>query len=189
MKHVVPLTVRDLDRDLVVRTLKKHRCIIFKAADALGVPAYDLRRLICREPDLMHFATAERELIVERAVANLIEALHDPEDPHRRDMMTRFVLNSPMAADRGFTQRETKAGIAEAEKVCRVVYGWAGDPGFGPPARDIMVENVQRARECASGSIEQPSGLRLTARFSCLRHIPSRDAWSIRLATPHKSSN
>ena len=64
--------------------------------------------------------------------------------------MTRFVLNSPMAADRGFTQRETKAGIAEAEKVCRVVYGWAGDPGFGPPARDIMVENVQRARECAS---------------------------------------
>jgi hypothetical protein len=149
--------VKELDRALVVRTLKANRGIIFKAAKALGVPSHDLRRLTFREPDLIALAREEDYLIVDRARMNPIEALHDPDDYDRRDKMTRFVLSSPIAIGTGFSQREPKDYGKEPEKKVNIVFGWSGLPGFGPPEPDVMVEEALRARKQKKDVVEQPA--------------------------------
>jgi hypothetical protein len=40
--------------------------------------------------------------MLDQAVSNVWDALLDMDDASRRDTMTRFVLSSSMAADRGF---------------------------------------------------------------------------------------
>jgi hypothetical protein len=124
MKYVKPPTVRDLDRQLVINMLIEHRCIIYKAADALGVPSHDLRRLVYREPELMFVAREAKEQLCDRAEEIVYEALYDGDDAQRRDVMARFVLQSELARNRGFSPRAMRPKFVQQSAV---IVGWATD--------------------------------------------------------------
>jgi hypothetical protein len=126
MKYVRPPTVRDLDRQLVVRVLIENHCNVTKAAKALGVPSYDLRRLTYLEPSLIDLVLEEKEQWLDQAEANIREALFDTTDKQRQFSAACFVLNAPFAADRGFSRRYSKASRNYTGNTHMVV-GWPAE--------------------------------------------------------------
>jgi hypothetical protein len=102
----------NLDPAVVVDVLARHHCNVFEAALDLGVPSADLRRLIWANPALQDAAFEQIERRLDRAEANVHEALHS-EDSRRRDAASFFVLrNTARARRRGWV---TSAASASAE--------------------------------------------------------------------------
>jgi hypothetical protein len=105
----VPTTVADLDHDVVAQALARHSCNVTDAAADLCVPASDLRRLMWANPRLQDAAFEQVEARLDRAEANIAEALHS-EDSCRRDAASFFVIrNSARARKRGWITTSTSA--------------------------------------------------------------------------------
>jgi hypothetical protein len=104
-----PATVSNLDHALVAEVLARHACNVTVAATDLGVPPSDLRRLLWANPALQDAAFEVVEARLDKAEANIHEALHS-EDPRRRDAASFFALrNSVRARRRGWITSSTSA--------------------------------------------------------------------------------
>jgi hypothetical protein len=105
----VPATVASLDHDLIAEALARHSCNVSSAAAELGVRPSDLRRLIWANPGLQDAAFEQVEARLDKAEANIFEALHS-QDSRRRDAASFFVLrNSARATKRGWITTSTSA--------------------------------------------------------------------------------
>jgi hypothetical protein len=105
----LPATVFGLHRALVAEVLARHACNVTGAAAELGVPPSDLRRLLWANPTLQGAAFEVVEARLDKAEANIHEALHS-EDLRRRDSASFFVLrNSVRARRRGWITSSTSA--------------------------------------------------------------------------------
>lgn len=92
----VPDSCADLCPAKVERTLEKHFGNICAAARELGVPGPDLRRLTWAQPSLLENALEEHELVVQRAMGVVIQALDSP-DPQRRQWASDKIMSSYLA--------------------------------------------------------------------------------------------
>jgi hypothetical protein len=98
-KPVVPATVADLDHTAVVDALARHGCNVTDAAQDLGVPASDLRRMMWANSSLQDQAFETVEARLDKAEKNIAEAL-DSDDSRRRDAASFFVLRNTARAKR-----------------------------------------------------------------------------------------
>src|SRR6478735_130156 len=92
----VPETVAHLDVELIAAALIRHDANVRNAAQALGVPSGDLRKLVLVDQRLADAALEAVELRLDDAEANLHEALHS-DDPRRRDAVSMFMLRTRIA--------------------------------------------------------------------------------------------
>jgi hypothetical protein len=98
-----------LDPDVVVEVLSRHGVNVSEAASELGVASGDLRRLLWARPQLADAAVEIEERRLDKAEANIFEALHS-EDPRRRDAASMFTIrNSHRARRRGWITTSTSA--------------------------------------------------------------------------------
>jgi hypothetical protein len=110
-KPQVPDTVKHLNADVVVEVLSRHAINVSEAARELGVASADLRRLLWARPNLTEAAVEMEERRLDKAEANIFEALHS-EDPRRRDAASMFTIrNSHRARRRGWIT--TSTSVAE----------------------------------------------------------------------------
>jgi hypothetical protein len=108
-KPNVSATVANLDLNAVAEVLSRHSCSVSDAAADLGVPASDLRRLMWANPQLQDAAFEQVEARLDKAEANIHEALHS-EDSRRRDAASFFVIrNTHRARRRGWVTSSTTA--------------------------------------------------------------------------------
>jgi hypothetical protein len=106
-KPNIPATVANLDLGVVVEVLARHACNVTDAAAELGVPSSDLRRLLWANPTLQDGAFEVVEARLDKAEANIAEALHS-DDSRRRDAASFFVIrNSLRARRRGWITTST----------------------------------------------------------------------------------
>jgi hypothetical protein len=89
----VPATVASLDLDAVAQARARHSCNVTNAAADLGVPPSALRRLMWANPELQDAAFEQVEARLDKAEANIAEALHS-EDSRRRDAASFFVIRN-----------------------------------------------------------------------------------------------
>ena len=101
----IPESVAHLDIEIVAAALICNDANIRNAANALGVPSGDLRKLVLLDQRLADAALEAVELRLDDAEANLSEALRCG-DPRRRDSVSMFMLRN--------TQRASKRGYAVA---------------------------------------------------------------------------
>ena len=106
----VPESVAHLDVEIVSAALIRHDANVRNAAQALGVPSRDLRKLVLIDQRLADAALEAVELRLDDAEANLSEALRCG-DPRRRDAVSMFMLRN--------TQRASKRGYAVAASAVR----------------------------------------------------------------------
>jgi hypothetical protein len=98
-KPTVPATVANLDHAVVVEVLARHAANVTTASAELNVPASDLRRLLWANTQLQDQALEAVEARLDKAEANIHEALHS-EDSRRRDAASFFVLRNTARAKR-----------------------------------------------------------------------------------------
>jgi hypothetical protein len=89
----VPESVAHLDVEIVSAALIRHDANVRNAAQALGVPSRDLRKLVLIDQRLADAALEAVELRLDDAEANLSEALRCG-DPRRRDAVSMFMLRN-----------------------------------------------------------------------------------------------
>jgi hypothetical protein len=136
----VPATVASLDLNLVGQVLARHSCNVSDAAAELGVQPSELRRLMWANPGLQDAAFERVEARLDKAEANIFEALHS-EDSRRRDAASFFVIrNSSRARRRGWitaasSAAEVSVGICDnGPRVLR--FRWTTDADDMPDAAD-----------------------------------------------------
>jgi hypothetical protein len=125
-------TVADLDPAIVAAALARHGCNVTDAAEDLGVPASDLRRLLWANPQLQDQAFETVEARLDAAEKNIAEALAS-EDRRRRDAASFFVLrNTARARRRGWlTSASASVDVnVQANKTVNYTFRWrnADDP-------------------------------------------------------------
>ena len=135
-KVKVPDSCVDLCPAKVERTLEKHFGDICKAARELGVPGPDLRRLTWAQPSLYTNALEEHELVVQRAVGELIRALDSPND-RRREWAAEKILSSYLARDHLFAPARRGRARAQTSEPASIVLKWADADAVTPPAEPI----------------------------------------------------
>jgi hypothetical protein len=109
-KPVVPATVANLDHAIVVEILGRNGCNITVASQELGVPASDLRRLLWANAQLQDQALEAVEARLDKAEANIHEALHS-DDSRRRDAASFFVVRNTGRAKRRGWITSASAGV------------------------------------------------------------------------------
>ena len=114
LRTKIPDSCADLCPAKVERTLEKHFSDIYAAARELGVPGPDLRRLTWAQPSLLENALEEHELVVQRAMGEVIRALHS-DDPRRRMWGAEKVLSSYAARDHPFAPARSGVSVSVSE--------------------------------------------------------------------------
>jgi hypothetical protein len=150
----VPTTVADLDHNEVADALARHSCNVTEAAAELGVRPSDLRRLIWANPGLQDAAFEQVETRLDKAEANIAEALHSA-DSRRRDAASFFVIrNSARARKRGWITTATSAAevsVSMSENGPRVLrFRWttdADDVRDVDDAEDVVLRDDRRLIE------------------------------------------
>jgi hypothetical protein len=147
-KPSVPATVADLDPNMVAEALARHSCNISDAAADLGVPPSDLRRLMWANPGLQDAAFEQVEARLDKAEANIHEALHS-EDSRRRDAASFFVVrNSHRARRRGWITTSTTAAelsiSANANGPREITFRWRTRE---EDERDAEANEAERLRD------------------------------------------
>lgn len=126
-------TVAELDHAIVIATLSRHSCNVSDAAKELNVSASDLRRLILANPKLQDEAFEAVEARLDKAEANVHEALYS-DDSRRRDAASFFVLrNTARAKRRGWIVSPSagvEASVAMAPRT--VTFRWRRDDDPDP---------------------------------------------------------
>jgi hypothetical protein len=136
----IPDSCADLCPAKVERTLKKHFGDIYAAARELGVPGPDLRRLTWAQPSLYKNALEEMELVVQRAMGEVIRAL-DSDDWRRRAWASEKILSSYMARNDPFAPARRGAETRTAAPG-PVSFRWAHADAVTPPAAESAVPPI-----------------------------------------------
>jgi hypothetical protein len=142
----VPVPVANLDLAVVVEVLARHACNVTDAAQDLGVPPSDLRRLMWSNPKLQDDAFEIVEARLDTAEKNIAEALRS-EDSRRRDAASFFVLrNTARAKRRGWIT----SSVASVDMTVnanlpprQIVYRWRSDDD---DKRDAEAAEIERLR-------------------------------------------
>jgi hypothetical protein len=109
-----------------------------KAAKALGVPPDDFLELAMVHPALIKISFMADMHMIDDAISNVREAINDPTDAARRDSMTKFLLQTPLASYRGFSSREVRGElVATASEKQPTVFCWIDDI-LDPVEREAM---------------------------------------------------
>jgi hypothetical protein len=137
-------TAADLDASIVAAALARHSCNVTDAAQDLGVPASDLRRLLWSNPQLQDQAFETVEARLDLAEKNIAEALSS-DDSRRRDAASFFVVrNTARAKRRGWiTSASASVDVnVQANKTVHYTFRWrtADDP-------DPTVDETGRPRD------------------------------------------
>jgi hypothetical protein len=114
LRTKIPDSCADLCPAKVERVLEKHFGNIYTAACELGVPGPDLRRLTWAQPSLLENALEEHELVVQRAMGVVIQALDSP-DPQRRQWASDKIMSSYLA--RGHPLAPARRGVSASAGV------------------------------------------------------------------------
>jgi hypothetical protein len=126
-------TVAELDHATVIATLSRHSCNVTEAAKELNVSASDLRRLILAHPQMQDQAFEAVEARLDKAEANIHEALYS-DDSRRRDAASFFVLrNTARAKKRGWIVSASggvEASVAVAPRT--ITFRWRTDDDPDP---------------------------------------------------------
>ena len=125
----VPDSCANLCPAKVERMLEKHFGNIYAAARELGVPGPDLRRLTWAQPTLLENALEERELVIQRALGVVIQAVYS-DDPRRQHWGADKILSSWLARDHLLAP--VRCGAAAPMSTGSVVFRW------GAPAEPIQ---------------------------------------------------
>jgi hypothetical protein len=129
----VPDSCADLCPAKVERTLEKYFGDITAAARELGVPGPDLRRLTWAQPSLLENALEEQELVVQRAMGEVIRALYS-DDPRRRMWAADKIMSSYLARNHPFAPARRGAETRAAAVPGSISFRWAGAGAVTPPA-------------------------------------------------------
>jgi hypothetical protein len=117
---------------------------IKEAAGLLKVPSARLRNFIKGSPYLQAEVQESKEIMVDIAESNVVEALSDKDDVGRRDSMTRFVLQS-QGRSRGWgTGANSGLNINAGGAKGRVVISWENGDSFEP--EEPRVINAQAGK-------------------------------------------
>jgi hypothetical protein len=122
----LPESVRDLERDHVVKTLTACNVNITAAARKLDVPSADLRRLLYAAPELLSLAVEKEERRLDRA-EEILERELQSDDPRYSAAAAFFVLrNAKRASDRGWRQPDApvSASVTVDAGSRRLVFRW-----------------------------------------------------------------
>jgi hypothetical protein len=126
-----------------VRTaLWLERGNVTNSALRLKVTSARLRRFIDSSPRLQAEQREAREQLLDRAEEIVHEALNDPADPGRRDGMTKFLLNSAMAKQRGYgSGPSTQVNVKNTGPM---IIGWLTEEKAmpGDTARDVTPQEA-----------------------------------------------
>jgi hypothetical protein len=143
----VPATVANLDLAVVVEVLARHACNVTDAAQDLGVPPSDLRRLMWSNPKLQDEAFEVVEARLDTAEKNIAEALKS-EDSRRRDAASFFVLRNTARAKRRGWITSSVASIDMTVNANlpprRIVFRWRNEDD---DKRDAEVAEAERLRD------------------------------------------
>jgi hypothetical protein len=137
-KSKIPDSVKHLDDNVVVEVLSRHAINVTDAAAELGVGSADLRRLLYARPQLTDAAVEMEERRLDKAEANILEALHS-DDSRRRDAASFFTLrNSARAKRRGWITSSSSSvdlNVNVDNSARTITYRWRqeGDPDPNAP--------------------------------------------------------
>jgi hypothetical protein len=164
----IPESLAHLDIEIVAAALIRNDANVGKAAQALGVPSGDLRKLVLVDQRLADAALEAVELRLDGAEANLCEALHCG-DPRRRDAVSMFLLrNTQRASKRGYAVAASAASLeAGHEPAQTIVVRWgSNDPA---PEMDVIERDGKqisvprydngRGDGCLEGEVATPAVL------------------------------
>jgi hypothetical protein len=144
---VIPATVADLDLPLVAEAFARHAGNVTDAAQDLGVPASDLRRLLWSNPQLQDQAFETVEARLDTAEKNIHEALAS-EDSRRRDAASFFVLRNTARAKRRGWIVSASGGVDVTINANlpprQIVYRWRTDDD---DKRDAETAERERLRD------------------------------------------
>jgi hypothetical protein len=136
---VISDSVKYLDAEVVVEILSRHGVNVTEAADELGVPSADLRRLLWARPQLTDAAVELEERRLDLAEKNIFEALKS-DDPRRRDAASMFTIrNSHRARRRGWITTSTSAAelsLSATNQSRTLTFRWRNDSDPDPHAAD-----------------------------------------------------
>jgi hypothetical protein len=134
LRTKIPDSCADLCPAKVERMLEKHFGDIYAAARELGVPGSDLRRLTWAQPSLYKNALEEHELVVQRAMGEVFQAL-DSDDPRRRMSAAEKIMSSYLARNHPFAA--ARRGVeARTAAPAPVSFRWADADAVTPPAAE-----------------------------------------------------
>ena len=119
----IPDSCADLCPAKVERVLEKHFGHIPAAARELGVSGPDLRRLTWAQPDLYKNALEELELVVQRAMGEVIRAL-DSDDWRRRAWAADKIMSSWLARDHPFAPARRGAARVGDSSPREITFRW-----------------------------------------------------------------
>jgi hypothetical protein len=125
--HVrTPDSLRHLHISVIGRALVECDGNVSKAADKLGVPSADLRRMTRTRRELVELIDEIEECFLDRCEAKLHEALYS-DDWRRADPMARFILSHHrLAFERGYcSPANVSVNVAANVAVAPTVYRWA----------------------------------------------------------------
>jgi hypothetical protein len=142
-----PATVASLDLNVVVEILSRCGCNVTDAAQDLGVPPSDLRRLLWANPKLQDEAFEVVEARLDLAEKNIAEALNS-DDSRRRDAASFFVVrNSVRAKRRGWVTSSSASvdlSINANLPQRQIIYRWRNDDD---DKRDAERAEAERLRD------------------------------------------
>jgi hypothetical protein len=148
----IPDSCADLCPAKVERTLKKHFGDIYAAARELGVPGPDLRRLTWAQPSLYKNALEEMELVVQRAMGEVIRAL-DSDDWRRRAWAADKIMSSwlardhPLAPARGVNGTRGKRFATGGIDPHQIIFRRQGESGDETDKRDAAAAKAERLHD------------------------------------------
>jgi hypothetical protein len=136
-KSRIPDSVKHLDDNVVVQILSRHAINVSDAAAELGVASADLRKLLYARPQLTDAAVELEERRLDKAEANILEALHS-DDSRRRDAASFFVVrNTARAKRRGWITSSSSTvdlNINANVSPQTITYRWRGENDPDPNA-------------------------------------------------------
>jgi hypothetical protein len=143
----LPATVSNLDLATVIEVLSRHGCNVTDAAQDLGVPASDLRRLLWASPSLQDAVFEAVESRLDLAEKNIAESLRSDDKRERLAASMFTIRNSHRARKRGWITSSTSAAelsVTANAPARTIVFRWRT-----PEDDERDAERVERDAERA----------------------------------------
>jgi hypothetical protein len=164
---VVAASVADLDHSLVAAVLARHSCNVTDAAQDLGVPPSDLRRLLWANPKLQDEAFEVVEGRIDLAESNIAEFLRSSDGRERLAASMFTLRNSARSRRRGWITSAAAVDLTVGSEPPRnIVIRWANEKEDGEDTANTIARDGRRIAmprygggetAAVEGSIAEPS--------------------------------
>jgi hypothetical protein len=153
---LIPAACRDLDLDLVSRTLEKHYGALCPAARELEVSLIDLRRLVRSKPRLLDLGHELMQTVIEAAAGELIRAMFS-DDPRRREWASDRLMSSWAARNHPLAPARKHVEVnVSVQPQARLEVKWGDRTHIATIPRPLEIEHddSERVVEDKPGVIE-----------------------------------